>query len=210
MSEPKARAKSIRPVVPGVYRWHIADERIGGAPSEAFAVVERGSVVLVDPLPLTARAEASLARLGRVEAIVLTGSCHQRSAWRYRRKFGARLYAPRLSVGLRGVPDEAYDAGDVLPGGLIAVHTPGPTESHFAFFRKKGAVLFCPDLLLGSGRRGLRFIDAEYQDDPAETRESVRRLLALPFRVGCFSHGPPLGRGVKAAFRQALLRDAGT
>ena len=208
MSEPRARAKSIRPVVPGVYRWHIADERIGGAPSDAFAVVEDDGVVLIDPLPLVPRAEASLARLGRVEAILLTGSCHQRSAWRHRKKFAAKVYAPRLSAGLAGAPDETYDDGDVLPGGLLAVHAPGPTESHFALFRKKGGVLFCPDLLLGLGRKGVRFIAAEYQDDPAATRGSVRKLLALPFRVVCFSHGQPVTSGAKAAFRRALLADA--
>lgn len=208
MSEPKTVAKSIRQVVPGVYRWHIADERIGDSESDAYAVVDGDEVVLIDPLPLAPRAEASLARLGRVEDILLTGSCHQRSAWRYRKKFGAKVHAPRKASGLEQQPDATYAAGDALPGGLTAFHTPGPTESHFALFRKKGAVLFVPDLLMGAGRKGLTFIPGEYHDDPATTRASVARLLDLPFRVACFSHGAPLLSGARAGMRDALRKDA--
>src|SRR5213593_3184800 len=101
MSEPKSRARDIVTVAPGILNWHLKDERIGGARSDAHAVRRAGRTVLIDPLPL---ARSALERLGRVEAICLTGSCHQRSAWRHRKLFGAPVYAPKGAEGLEETP----------------------------------------------------------------------------------------------------------
>ncbi|MCI0574325.1 MAG: MBL fold metallo-hydrolase, partial [Myxococcaceae bacterium] len=70
MSEPRAHATRTVEVVPGIRRWSVRDDRIGGADSEAYAVLDDdGAVVLVDPLPLS---EGALNALGPVTAIVLT------------------------------------------------------------------------------------------------------------------------------------------
>lgn len=212
MSEPRIKAGTVRAVLPGLLRWHVLDDRIG-ADSEAYAVRRGGSLILIDPLPLTRAAEASLARRGRVEAICLTGSCHQRSAWRLRRLLGARVLAPRGAEGLEEAPDGDYVPGPTLPGGLIAVHTPGPTEAHYSFLLPgRPAVLFCADLLINRGRGALSFIQAQYQDDPARTRQSVRGLLDRTFGAICCAHGAPITGGaavVKKAIRDALRRDSG-
>ena len=39
---------------------------------------------------------------------------------------------------------------------------------------------------------GLAFIPAKYHDDPDATRDSVRRLLDVPFEVLCMDHGAPI------------------
>ena len=63
MSEPRAVAAAMEEVVPGVWHWHVSDERIGGATSAAHAVADGDGVVLIDPLPL---AEKALERLSPV------------------------------------------------------------------------------------------------------------------------------------------------
>jgi glyoxylase-like metal-dependent hydrolase (beta-lactamase superfamily II) len=167
------------------------------------------SVVLIDPLPLAPKALESLSRLGRVVAICLTGSCHQRSGWRYRGLFGARLLAPRASQRLEAEPDGFYDVGDRLPGGLRAIHTPGPTESHFALHGPAaGGVLFCADVLVHLERSGLRFVPDVHQDEPARTRVSAKGLLELDFKVLCPAHGAPVTADAKRAVRGALKKDA--
>ena len=90
MSEPQAIAHSAEEIVPGVWRWAVHDDRIDYE-SDTHVVVEGGRVVLIDPLRLE---EIALRRLGTVEAICLTAKCHQRSAWRYRKEFGVKVYAP--------------------------------------------------------------------------------------------------------------------
>ena len=102
-------------------------------------------------------------------------------------------------------PDVQYAAGAVLPGGLRAIHTPGPEPAHFALLREAApAVLFCPDLIMRTAAGDIAFISPAYHDDPDATRASVRRLLTLPFQVLCFDHGPPLTANPQLALRKLL------
>jgi len=200
VSEPTTRARSLTLAAPGLLHWTLHDDRIDFR-SDAHAVRGTRGFVLIDPLPLT---ERTLTQLAPVEAICLTGSCHQRSAWRYRSHFGVKVYAPRGARGLEEKPDVAYAAGAHLPGGLVAVHAPGPTRVHFAFHRPaRRGTMFCADILTREGR-GVRFIDPAYQDAPQETRATAAALLRLRFGILCFDHGAPLGRGAKQAIRAAL------
>jgi glyoxylase-like metal-dependent hydrolase (beta-lactamase superfamily II) len=205
VSEPKATAKRVSKVAPGVWRWKVHDERIDFE-SDAYAVSDgRRGVVLIDPLPL---AEAALEKLGRVTAICLTAACHQRAAWRYRRAFRVPVYAPKGSRAMEGRPDRRYREGDALPGRLRPVHTPGPERAHYALLREgRPRVLFCADLVMRAGRGALAFIPAEYHDDPAATRTSVRTLLGLRFSILCLSHGPPVTKDPHRALARALERD---
>ena len=201
MSEPKTIAQNAEEIVPGVWRWFVHDDRIDFE-SDAHAVVEDGRVVLIDPLPLE---EAALRRLGTVEAICLTAKCHQRSSWRYRKQFGIKVYAPEGVRPMEGEADVLYREGDILPGGLQPIRTPGPEYVHFAFWlAREPGVLFCPDLLMRGKGKELDFVPAEFHDDPAAARASVRRLLDLQFSVLCFNHGAPITDDPQAALREVL------
>jgi glyoxylase-like metal-dependent hydrolase (beta-lactamase superfamily II) len=204
MSEPMTRAQTIELVAPGIWRWHLFDDRIDFE-SDAHAVASDDGVVLIDPLPLAPRA---LRELGKVAAICLTAACHQRSAWRYRKKFAVKVYAPRGAREMDEAPDASYGAGEVLPGGLKAVPTPGPEPAHYAFLRRgRPSVLFCPDLLMRADGGALEFVPPEFHEDPVLTRRSVRRLLGLRFSILCLDHGAPITRNPRAALREVLARD---
>ena len=189
-----------------MFRWHLHDDRIGGAESDAYAVVRDGHVVLIDPLPID---EAKLRALGTVEAIVLTAGNHQRSAWRFRKAFGAKVYAPEDARGLEEQPDYSYSGGDLLPGGLTAIHTPGPIESmHSLWLDKPASILFVSDILMHDGSGEPAFVPGEYQDDPVRTRASARRLLDdFPVDGLGFAHGPPIMHGARRALEAALAHD---
>jgi glyoxylase-like metal-dependent hydrolase (beta-lactamase superfamily II) len=208
MSEPTSSARMLLAVVPGVVRWSVKDDRIGGVESCAHAVVRRGSAVLIDPLPLAASA---LRRLGRIEAIVLTAANHQRSAFRLRRELSVPVLAPRgPGVGqvpgeLEEEPDRRYGDRDELPFGLRALFAPGPAHVMYALWHPSKRVLFLSDQLTREARKPPRFVEDSYQDEPARTRETVRALAErLPVRVLCFAHGPPVLRGAREALRAAL------
>jgi glyoxylase-like metal-dependent hydrolase (beta-lactamase superfamily II) len=107
-------------------------------------------------------------------------------------------------------PDVLYRAGDLLPGGLQAIRTPGPESVHFAFLlTREPGVLFCPDLLMNGAGKKLEFVPAEFHDDPTATQASVRRLLDFHFSVLCFNHGAPITNNPHAALREVLKRDGG-
>ena len=208
MSEPKARAKDLEEVVPGVYNWHVRDDRIGGARSDAYAVVDRdGAVVLIDPLPID---EKLLRPLGTISAIILTAGNHQRSAWHFRKLFNIPVWAPERAHGLEEEPDNFYTSGDSLPGSLTAFHTPGPAEAMYTVWLQQHprGIVFISDLLTHEGRGRPEFVPGEYQDDPQRTRVSVQRVLDhLPVDTVCFAHGEPIVGAGKAALRLALELD---
>lgn len=201
MSEPGTVAETIEQVIPGVWRWFVWDDRIDFE-SDAHAVSDARGTVLIDPLPLK---RALLRKLEPIAAICLTAACHQRSAWRYRKQFGVQVYAPKGCRAMDEKPDVYYTADEALPGGLKAVHTPGPEPAHFAFWRETApSVLFCADLVMQFEDGELAFVPPAYHDDPDATRDSVRRLLDLRFSVLCMDHGAPVKTGAKAALRKLL------
>ncbi len=201
MSEPNAVAEGAEEVVPGIWHWHLADDRIGGYVSSAHAVRGDDGVVLIDPLPL---AEEPFDALGDVTAICLTTSSHQRSAWRLRRELGVRVWAPSGLKESEEEADETYEEGDSLPGGLRPVFSPGPgTRQHSLLLERDGGVLFTSDLFLNAGD-GLALVPAEYMHDPEQARSTAERLLDLDFAVLCTGHGLPVTDDPKAAIRAAL------
>lgn len=205
MSEPKTTATAFEEVLPGLFHWQINDERIRHI-SDSCAVVGKGTAVVIDPVPLD---EAALGRLGTVEAIVLATPSHQRAAWSLRRRTGARVHAPRGAQGLDEKPDVEFGDGDRLPGGLRAVHAPGPGAAHHALHLETGpGALFLPDVVMNEPDRGLVFLSDKYMKDPAAARASVKRLLDSKFGVLCFGHGAPIKEGGRAALADLLKKDA--
>ena len=203
MSEPASRAEKIDRVTPELLNWHVLDDRIKTR-SDAYAVVREGRRVLIDPLPLV---DEALEQLGQVEAICLTGSCHQRSAWRYRKRFGAKVHAPEGAEGLEEQPDAWYRKGERPAGDLLAIHAPGPAAAHYALLLESGGgTLFCADILYREDG-DLAFVPDQHQDDPRRTRVTARGFLDLRFTTLCPSHGAPLTEGTHAAIRRTLEAD---
>jgi glyoxylase-like metal-dependent hydrolase (beta-lactamase superfamily II) len=204
VSEPKTVATSLEEVVPRVRRWSIHDERINFV-SAAYAVTADDGTVLIDPLPLES---AALGELGNVTAIVLTCGSHQRSAWRYRRDLGAPVYAPALSKEIDEEPDVRYGDGDRLPGGLVAVFTPGVgTTQHTLLFGGEPRIAFIADTLLEYPDGKVGMVPERYIYDLAEAKRTLHKMLALEFDVACLGHGGVLRDDPKAAIR-AVLEEA--
>jgi len=202
VSEPQAVATSVSQVAAGVWHWHVSDERISGWISAAHAVRTDSGVVLIDPLPLV---QEALGGLGTVEAICLTTSGHQRSAWRLRRELGARVWAPALATAVEEKPDERYSEGERLPGGLLAFLTPGAgTSQHSLLLERNGGVLFTPDLFAHPSGGEVAMVPAEFMHDPEQARRTAEALLELDFAVLCTSHGVPVTDDPKAAIREAI------
>jgi glyoxylase-like metal-dependent hydrolase (beta-lactamase superfamily II) len=202
MTEPREIAAGVDLVTDGVWHWSIHNSGIGGAISSSHAVAADGGCVLVDPVRL---ADDALASLPRPTAVALDATTHQRASWRYRGQFGIEVWLPEDARAGDEEPDRRYAEGDRLPGGLLAVRTPGPEWPHYSFLLERDpGILFCSDLISNDGDRELAFVPPEFHDDPAETRRSVERLLDLPFSILCLAHGAPITDDPKGALRQLL------
>jgi glyoxylase-like metal-dependent hydrolase (beta-lactamase superfamily II) len=90
------------------------------------------------------------------------------------------------------------DDGAELPGGWVAVHTPGHTPGHLAFWHPATRVLIAGDAL-GSPQAGrIRANTGNYSADDEEVVRSVRKLAALKPDTICFGHGPEIIGGAAA------------
>ncbi len=204
MTEPREIAPAAEEVVSGLWTWSISNSAIGGHTSTSQALLTREGCVLIDPVRLD---DAALAALPRPVAVLLTARCHQRSAWRYRRLFGAEVWLPEDAGAADEAPDRTYADGQRLPGGLKAFRTPGPEWPHYSFlYESDPGIVFCSDLI-SSSEAGVRFIDPALHEDPASTRASVAYLLDLPFEVLCLAHGSPITDDPKGALRDLLAED---
>lgn len=120
-----------------------------------------------------------------------------------------------LYPGLRGVLARSVDAiwggpghpvdrvlqdGDRV-GDFTVVACPGHTPGHIGLWREGDRALILGDVLLSMNpftlRRGLCEPPRAFTVNPAQNRESARKLAALEPRLVCFGHGPPL-RDTKA------------
>lgn len=211
MTEPLEVAQSFEVVVPGLYHWRIHNSAIGGGISSSHALAAGDGCVLIDPVRL---ADEALAQLPEPRAILLTARCHQRAAWHYRRQFDIEVWLPKDAAPADEDPDQLYLEGDLLPGGLLAVRTPGPEWPHYSFLMEprverglpEDGVLFVADLIMRPDDAALEFVPFEYHEDPAATRHSVSGLLGLPFAILCLDHGAPVTERPKQALQHLIDR----
>jgi glyoxylase-like metal-dependent hydrolase (beta-lactamase superfamily II) len=205
MAEPRTRATRIERLLPWLWHWTIADERIGGFRSDSFAVETADGLMLIDPLPLE---EALQGGLGKVSGILLTHGNHQRSAWRLRRNLGAPVYAPAGVAGMDEEPDLVMDEQTDLPGGLQVVLAAGfQAACYLTFTHADGTgVLFCGDLVCHDPGGPYRFPVQEGYFDPVGGKEDARRLAVLPLTVMCAAHAVPKLDGCREML-QELAQD---
>ena len=142
--------------------------------------------IVIDPGPDIPQHLADVAlEAGRVGAVLVTHDHpdHAPGAVPFAELVGAPLYAYRLAGA------ETIRAGQRVRAGaldLTAVHTPGHTSDHLAFFEPGSGALFTGDAVVG---RGTSFIDPPDGDLVAYLR-SLKRMVELGPRTIFPGHGP--------------------
>src|SRR3954447_23216935 len=113
----------------------------------------------------------------------------------------APFNSPGVSViaGLLGdfpaVPvDRELSEGDQLTAGFTVLDTPGHSPGHVSFWRAQDRVLICGDVFFNMNILttvpGLRQPPGPFTVDPAQNRDSERKVAALEPSVAGFGHGP--------------------
>ena len=82
--------------------------------------------------------------------------------------------------------------GDEIGDGWIAMHTPGHTPGHAAFYRPESRVLIAGDALGSVRNKQVRLPKRIYAEDWATALRSVQKLADLQPDVICFGHGREL------------------
>ena len=108
-------------------------------------------------------------------------------------------------------PDRELREGDELSAGFVALETPGHSPGHLAYWREEDGTLICGDVFfnmsLATTAAGLHTPPGVFTPDPAQNRESARRLATLQPKLVLFGHGPPLRDPIALSAFAAALAD---
>jgi hypothetical protein len=192
----------VQEIAPGLWHWTAAHEVIRIDVSSYYLAAER---VILDPM-LPAEGLEWFRALGEPEHALLTNRHHDRHAWRFHEAFGCAVHCIRNGLHEldgRG-PVEAFDFGDELPGGAIAIEVDAICPDETALYMPGHRALACADgVVRWPGQDELAFVPDRYMDEPEQTkaglRDAYRRLLELDFELLLLAHGEPVARDAKAA-----------
>jgi len=149
-------------------------------------VVGEGPTIVIDPGPDDPSHHAEVLRAAGIVAAVLVTHDHEDHG-EGAIAFAARADAPVRAWRVAGAESLRDGARTEVPGAtLIAVHTPGHSSDHVAFFEPTERALFTGDAVLG---RGTSFIDPPGGDLTAYLA-SLRTMLELHPRTIYPGHGP--------------------
>lgn len=116
-------------------------------------------------------------------------------------RFNQLLFRLVSAKGSSEIPacaiDRKVDDGHLLPGGLLAIHTPGHSLGHVAYFWPEKRVLLAGDVASHLG--WLR--PSPWNEDFELGLRSLRKLGGLRFDIALFGHGTPIRKEGSFRFR---------
>ena len=204
----------MREIVNGIFTW-------GGAYPDmpwdlnGFAVRMDNGAILVDPPPPAGGDWTKLDAMKPIQKIVVTNRDHDRAVLRLRERYQCPIVAganemtgfPSLNV------NETVREGDFLPGGLRVINLPGKSPGEIGLYfdptRNKlsktvGGIVLLGDALIGHPAGQLRFVPEHKIDNPAQLKNSLRKLLALDFEVLLLCDGHSILKDARRKVEQFL------
>jgi glyoxylase-like metal-dependent hydrolase (beta-lactamase superfamily II) len=204
----------MREIFPGIFTWGSTYE---DRPWDlnGYAITLDQGTVLVDPPAPEPGDWAGFDALKPIAKIVLTNRDHVRDAEIFRERYGARVVAGAEEVAqLAPVAiDEPVREGELIAGALRAIHLPGksPGEiglyfdpAHHALSRQLGGILLLGDAIIGNPPGALGLIPTPKLDNPAQLKQSLRKLLDYDFDVLLFCDGQSVLSGAKTKVAEFL------
>lgn len=207
-------------IATNVFCW---SEMHGAARSEPYPwnsylipVPDREVLVLVDPLPLSAKAIREVEGVGIPTHILLTNNYHFRESEVFRQKWGCEIQLHEYGLKAAEPPiDRALQDGDILWDKIEVIHISDASFADEVSFlvQGEGGTLIVGDALCG-GRKdrgvpdGSLWINGpEYFPDLQRARCGFRRLRERSFDKLCFAHGTPITQAASEIFAEFIEND---
>ncbi len=197
----------MREILPGVFHWTI--DWPGVFPLESYWLKTDTGSILIDPIESSGL--EAIEESGDVSAVILTVGGHERSAGLFARRTGAPVYLPATDEDLFENLDEyeTYLDGDDLPGGLLAIATPGRRADdgeHSLLSPLHGGTLIVGDCL-GTAAKWTPWNELPLGGHPRNhphPAEGLAHLLDHGFENLLPGHGQPILGGARAALQKLI------
>jgi glyoxylase-like metal-dependent hydrolase (beta-lactamase superfamily II) len=202
---------AMKEIVTGIYTWSWLSPR-HGYNFNGYAFNSDEGLIVIDPAIMEGKDLDELQKLGDPAFIVLTNKDHERMAYEFRDRFGAKIYInEKDSSFLKSSPDYTFKDGETLPGKLIAINIPdnkSPGESAFLLSEGKG-VLFIGDAMIGWPKGEFSLLPSGKYSDPQKAKGSISTLLNYDFDTVLVGDGESVLEGGKDAIGRFLKRQDG-
>ena len=187
----------MREIFPGILQWSwFSQEK--GCDFNGHLLILGNQRVLIDPPPFSAADLETVEKHKPISYILLTNRDHVREAEGCRQHFKCRVLAPELDAPLMGITvDGTFRDGDILPGGLRAIHIPNnksPGETAFFLNRQKG-ILIVGDAVVGKPPGQLSLMPADRYKDIRQAKNGLKVLLRYRFDAILPGDGAPILAG---------------
>ncbi|WP_447983247.1 hypothetical protein [Nitrospira sp. Nam74] len=196
----------MKQILAGVWQWSwFSDEKKLDFNGLFLTVGEHR--ILVDPPPMKTEDVLQIRKGGRVDYILITNRDHLREAVAYKADFACQLWLPEIDAPQMAVkPDKTYKDGELLPGGIWAVHLQDQkSPGECALFIQQGkGIMIVGDALIGKQPGSVSMLPPEKYTDPAKAREGLRRLLKYNFESLLVGDGASILSGAKPIVETAL------
>ncbi len=183
-------ASLISEILPGVHRWSAFSPE-HKVELTSHSVWDGRSLLVFDPIPLTAEVSDGCPTPWAPDAVVLTNENHERDAVRWRERYPLAIWAaPEALLSLSGI--RRWDPTRPPFAGWEIVPLPGGAGGETAWFHAVKSLVVFGDAVVNLPGRGLEVLPAKYCRDQPSLRASLRTLLQRPFENAVFAHGDPL------------------
>lgn len=200
-------------ILAGIWHWATPRASIGGKLVSSYWLDQGG--VLIDPLvPQDVGFDWFAQRSTTPAAIVLSNRHHYRDSGRFNERFGCQIHVPRAGLHefTHGEPVTAYDPGEALPGGLVAVEIGVLAPDDGALYHAESRTLWIADAVVRSmsdPEARLGWVLDQLMDDPPETKQRLLARLAeildqYDFENLMIAHGAPLVGNGRAALQELV------
>ena len=195
----------MKSIAPGIEQWSwFSDEK--QMDFNGLVIYTNDQCVIIDPPPISDADRSTLMSMAPTH-IVITNRDHAREAAAFKAEFTIPVYAPAADAPQMEISiDTTYEDGDILPGGLVAIHLgdmKSPGESAL-FLKQDAGYLILGDSLIGKPAGELRLLPTEKFPDVEKAKESLARLLEYDYEAILVGDGTSIVSGGKNAVRRIL------
>ena len=196
-------------IYPDIYTWSWLSPK-HGYNFNGYALKREDGLIVIDPALVSEEKLREILGLGTPKYIILTNKDHERMAYEFRDRYGAKIYINEMdSAFLKSAADETFRDRDTLPGDLKVINIPdnkSPGESALLLSKGKG-VLFIGDAIIGWPKGEFSMLPQDKYKDSRQARESIRILLDFDFDTVLVGDGESVLEDGKGAINKFLSRE---
>jgi glyoxylase-like metal-dependent hydrolase (beta-lactamase superfamily II) len=198
----------MKQIYPGIFTWSWLSPK-HGYNFNGYAFKTSDGLIVIDPAIMESSDLGLLEKLGTPSHVILTNKDHERMAYDFRDRFGAKIHIHKSDTPfIKQRPDYTYEDGDILPGNLKAINissSKSPGETALLLLLGNG-ILFIGDAIIGWPPGEFSLLPSFIFKNPELAKYNIGSLLNHAFDTVLVGDGECVLTGGRDAIKRFLDR----